>query len=105
MVMFEQSRRLSEPLRWGRREKTAVAAALSCLVIALVGLGAYALTSGAPARTDCIRVTFASTLGGADLQGCGARARRICASGGFRHIQQELREACARARLAYKPPS
>ena len=23
--MFEQSRRLSEPLRWGRREKTAVA--------------------------------------------------------------------------------
>ncbi|HEY4452187.1 MAG TPA: hypothetical protein VGN13_11410 [Solirubrobacteraceae bacterium] len=105
MVMFEQSRRLSEPLRWGRREKMAVAAALSCLVIALAGLGAYALTSGAPARADCIRVTFASTLGGADLQGCGARARRICASGGFRNIQQELRLACARARLAYKPPA
>jgi hypothetical protein len=105
MVMFEQSRRLSEPLRWGRREKMAVAAAISALLIALVGLGAYALTSGAPARADCIRVTFASTLGGADLHGCGARARRICASGAFRNIQQELRAACVRARLPYKPPS
>jgi hypothetical protein len=105
MVMFEQSRRLSEPLRWGRREKAAVAAALSVLLIALVGLGAYALTSGSPARADCIRVTFASTLGGADLHGCGARARRICASGGFPSIRQELREACARARLPYTPPS
>ena len=27
MIMFEQSRRLSEPLRWGRREKTVVAVA------------------------------------------------------------------------------
>jgi hypothetical protein len=105
MVMFEQSRRLSEPLRWGRRERTAVAALLSALLIALVALGAYALTSGAPARGDCIRVTFASTLGGADLHGCGARARRICASGEFRSIQQELRAACTRARLPYTPPS
>jgi hypothetical protein len=104
MVMFEQSRRLSEPLRWGRREKTAVAAALSCLLIALVGLGVYALTSGSAARADCVRVTFASTLGGADLHGCGARARRICASGSFRSIQQELREACVRAKLPYTPP-
>jgi hypothetical protein len=105
MVMFEQSRRLSEPLRWGRREKTAVAAALSAVLIALIALGAYALTSGSPARADCITVTFASTLGGADLHGCGARARRICASGGFRSIQQALREACTRARLPYTPPS
>jgi hypothetical protein len=105
MVMFEQSRRLSEPLRWGRREKLAVAAALSALLIALVGLGAYALTSGSPARADCIRVTFASTLGGADLHGCGGRARRICASGSFRNIQQDLRAACARARLPYRAPS
>ena len=104
MVMFEQSRRLSQPLRWGRREKTAVAAVLACLVLALLGLGAYALTSGAPARADCIRVTFASTLGGADLHGCGARARRICASGSFRSIANELSQACARARLPYTPP-
>lgn len=105
MVMFEQSRRLSEPLHWGRRERTAVAVALSCLLLAVVGLGAYALTSGSSARSDCIRVTFASTLGGADLHGCGAQARRICASGQFRSIQRELRGACARARFPYRAPS
>jgi hypothetical protein len=105
MVMFEQSRRLSEPLRWGKRERTAVGATLACLLLALLALGAYALTSGSPARTDCIRVTFASTLGGAELQGCGTRARRICASGQFRNIEQELRAACVHARLPYTAPS
>ncbi|HEX7610097.1 MAG TPA: hypothetical protein VF380_05430 [Solirubrobacteraceae bacterium] len=105
MVMFEQSKRLSEPLRWGRREKTAIAALLSVVAIALLGLGAYALTSGAPARADCINVTFPSTLGGAQLQGCGAQARRICASGSFRGIRRELSDACRRAGFPYRPPS
>jgi|SRR6202035_1255776 len=105
MIMFEQSRRLSQPLRWGRRERTAVAVALSCLLLALIGLGAYALTSGAPARRDCVTVTFASTLGGADLHACGAQARRVCASGGFRSIQRELGAACRRAGFAYKTPT
>jgi hypothetical protein len=105
MIMFEQSRRLSQPLRWGRREKTAVAALLSCLVLALIALGAYALTSGSPARSDCVTVTFASTLGGADLHACGARARRVCASGDFRSIQQELGAACRRAGFPYRTPS
>ncbi len=40
MIMFEQSRRLSEPLRWGRREKTIAAVLISCVVLALAGLGA-----------------------------------------------------------------
>jgi hypothetical protein len=102
MVMFEQSRRLSEPLHWGRREKTAMAALLSVVVLALVGLGAYALTSGAPARRDCVEVTFASTLGGAELHECGAAARRVCASGSFPHIQQELRAACLRAGFPFR---
>jgi hypothetical protein len=97
MVMFEQSRRLSEPLRWGRREKTAVAVALSCLVLALIGLGAYALSSGSSARADCVDVSFASTLGGGRLHGCGGTARRICASGSFKGIQAQLRAACAHA--------
>jgi hypothetical protein len=105
MIMFEQSRRLSQPLRWGRREKTAVAALLSCLLLALIGLGAYALTSGSPARSDCIRVTFASTLGGADLHACGAQARSVCASGDFRSIQRELSTACSRAGFPYRTPS
>jgi hypothetical protein len=98
MIMFDQSRRLSEPLRWGRREKAAVAVLLTCVLLALVGLGAYALTSGAPARADCIDVTFASTLGGARLHDCGAQARSVCASpGAFHGIAQELRAACKRA--------
>ncbi len=107
MIMQDQSKRLREPLRWGRREKTAVAVLLSCLAVALVGLGAYALTSGTGSfeRADCIRVTFASTLGGADLHGCGPQARRICASGSFRNIQQELSEACRKAGFPYVAPT
>ena len=104
MIMHEQSRRLSEPLRWGRREKTVVAVVLGCLVLALAGLGAYALTTGAPARADCISVTFPSTLGGAELHGCGAQARRICASGDFHRIQDQLARACAKAGFAYRRP-
>ena len=102
MIMFDQSRRLSEPLRWGRREKTIVAALASCLVLALAGLGVFALTSGSPPRKDCVEVTFASTLGGAELQGCGDRARRICASGSFHSIRQELQAACERAGYPFK---
>jgi hypothetical protein len=104
MIMFDQSRRLSEPLRWGRREKTAVAALAGALVLALLALGAYALTSGAPARGDCVKVSFASTLGGAELHACGAQARRICASGDFRGIQGELSAACRHAGFAYRAP-
>jgi hypothetical protein len=103
--MFEQSRRLSQPLRWGRRERAAVAVVLGCLVLALAALGAYALTSGSPARADCVTVTFASTLGGGDLHACGAKAKRVCASGDFRGIQAELSAACRRAGFPYRPPS
>jgi hypothetical protein len=102
MIMFDQSRRLSEPLRWGRREKTVVAVMLSCVLLAAIGLGAYALTSGAPARRDCVTVTFASTLGGADLHGCGPKARRICASGRFHSISEALEAACRRAGFPFK---
>jgi len=102
--MFEQSRRLSEPLRWGRREKVVVAALLAAVVVALAGLGVYALSSGSRARSDCVDVTFASTLGGADLHGCGTRARAICASGAFPHVSRELEVACRRAGFAYRPP-
>jgi hypothetical protein len=98
MIMQDQSRRLSEPLRWGRREKTAVAVVLSCVLLALIGLGAYALTSGSPARADCISVTFASTLGGAELHACGHKARVMCASpGDSKGLVEPLRTACRRA--------
>jgi len=104
MIMFEQSRRLSEPLGWGRREKTAVAVLLGVLVLALGGLGIFALTSGAPPRAGCINVTFASTLGGAEVHACGSQARGICASpGAFREISDELRAACRRAGDPFGP--
>jgi hypothetical protein len=96
--MQEQSRRLSEPLRWGRREKGAVAALLACVVLAAIGLGAYALSSGAPARKGCIEVTFASTLGGAYVHECGGQARNMCASpGALKGVSDALRAACGRA--------
>jgi hypothetical protein len=102
MIMIDQSKRLSEPLRWGRRERTAIAAVLTCLALALVALGAYALTSGAPARSDCVELTFASTLGGARVHACGGRARTICESpGAFRSSADELRQACRKAGLPF----
>jgi hypothetical protein len=97
MIMFDQSRRLSEPLQWGRREKTIAAVLLSCVALALAGLGAYALTSGAPARRDCISLTFASTLGAAVVHACGAHARSVCAERNpSRELAQELAEECRR---------
>ncbi|HEX3433813.1 MAG TPA: hypothetical protein VHT25_07095 [Solirubrobacteraceae bacterium] len=101
MIMEARSKRLSTPLQWGRREKAAVAALLTTVLLAAVALGAYALTSGSPARADCVDVNFPSTLGGADLKGCGASARRICASGSFPKLRQELSEQCRRAGFAY----
>jgi hypothetical protein len=98
MIMMDQSKRLSEPLRWGRRERSVVAAMLVCLALVLVGLGAYALTTGAPPRKDCIEVSFASTLGNATEHACGAQARRVCASPqAFKHVAAELHESCRRA--------
>ena len=101
MIMVGQSKRLSTPLSWGRREKAVVAALISCVMLAAIGLGAYALTSGSPARSDCVEVTFASTLGGATVHACGAHARHVCASGAFRGSEQELRAACRKAGFPY----
>jgi hypothetical protein len=102
MIMFEQSRRLSEPLRLGRRERRILALIGTCCVLALAGLAAFALTSGAPARRDCISVIFASTLGGALEHACGSQARRVCASpGAFVSVQEELHAACRRAGFAF----
>src|SRR5271168_1751059 len=96
--MFDQSRRLSEPLSWGRREKTVVALVLSCVLLVAVGLGAFALTSGAPARAGCVKVTFPSTLGAAELHDCGAKARAVCASReSVETIGEGLRVACRKA--------
>ncbi len=103
MIMQDQSRRLREPLQWGRRERTVVAVMLACVALAVAGLGAYALTSGAPARADCISLTFASTTGGAQLHDCGAKARTVCASSeGLPALARELKLACRRAGFPFR---
>jgi hypothetical protein len=102
MIMENRARRLAEPLRWGRREKTVVGAVLACVVLALAGLGVYALTSGSRAARNCVDVTFASTLGAATAHACGERARAVCASGGFGGSEADLRAACRRAGFAFR---
>lgn len=98
MIMENRSKRLSEPLSWGRREKTVVAVLASCVVIVLIGLGAYSLTSGSKEPKDCVDITFASTLGAARMHVCGARARTLCAAPqASKEIAQPLKQACRRA--------
>jgi hypothetical protein len=102
MIMQDQSKRLSEPLRWGRREKTIVATLLTCVALVAIGLGAFALTSGSREPADCVDVTFASTLGAARLHACGEHARAMCASPGTsKEIAASLRQACRRAGFPY----
>jgi hypothetical protein len=97
MIMEAREKRLSTPLSWGRREKTAVGTLLAVVLVAVLALGVYAATSGSPARKDCVDVTFPSTLGGAELKGCGSQAKEICASGSFSKLKEDLSEACRRA--------
>jgi hypothetical protein len=98
MIMENQSKRLSVPLGMGRREKTIVAVLLSCLLLVVVGLGAFALTSGSKEPKNCVDITFASTLGAARIHACGGRAKTLCASpGASKEIAQSLKQACLRA--------
>ena len=90
--MQEQARRLREPLRWGRREKTVIGVFLAIVAAAVIALAVFALSSGAPARADCITLKFASTLGGAEVKGCGSKAQTLCA----RAPTQTSRTRCAR---------
>lgn len=99
--MQDQSRRLAEPLTWGRRERALVGTLLAIVVIAICAMGVYALTSGSSSRSDCIQATFASTLGAAQIHACGGRARQICASparlGG---VRTQIEESCRKAGFA-----
>lgn len=98
MIMENRDRRLSEPLRWGRREKTIVAVLLSCVLLIAIGLGAFALTSGSKEPKNCVDITFASTLGAAHIHACGARAKGLCATpDATKEIAETLKQACRRA--------
>ncbi len=103
MIMENRSKRLSEPLSWGRREKTIVAVLLSCLALGFIGLGAFALTGGSKEPRDCVDITFASTLGAARMHACGARAKTLCAAPrASKEIAQSLEQACRRADFTFE---
>lgn len=105
MIMMDQSKRLSEPLRWTRAGKLAVAASVVCLLLAVGTLGIHSLTSPARNEAGCINVTFPSTLGAANLHACGGKARTLCAAPGvYASIGDPLREACRHAGDAYGRP-
>src|ERR1700676_1638809 len=107
MIMFDRSRKLSEPLRWGRREKAAVAITAACMLLAVLGLGAFALFGGAKGDpAGCIDVTFASTLGATNIHACDGRARELCtspASNPGAAAEGALRVACRHAGYRYGP--
>jgi hypothetical protein len=104
MVMQEQARRLDTPLSWGKREKTVMAVFLSVVALALLGMLVYGLSSGAPARADCVSVSFANTLGASEVKGCGAAAQKICYSGAYKGVSDELRAQCMKAGFIYREP-
>lgn len=106
MIMMDQSRRLREPLSWGRRERTIAAVLLSCVALAALGLVVYGLKGTASTPRDCIAITFASTLGGAEAKACGAQARKVCATPeDYAHSGEQLAEACRKADFRYVPRS
>jgi hypothetical protein len=104
MIMMDQSKRLSEPLRWTRIGRLAVIAVSALLLAAVVTVAVFALTSGSRLRSGCIEVTFPSTLGAAIMQRCGSGARVACAKPAvYPQLAADglLREACVRAHLPY----
>jgi hypothetical protein len=100
MIMEARAKRLSTPLQWGRRERAAVGTLLGVVLAALIALGAYALTSGSPARRDCVEAFAPSTLGAVRIHGCGARGRQLCStvrSNRDSGIVDALSKSCRRA--------
>jgi hypothetical protein len=103
MVMHEQSRRLSEPLRWTRGGRIAVAVVVLVLAIGTV-VAVLASGGSKPLAPGCIEVTFASTLGGAAERRCGPNAREACAApeqNPALAAHGALREACRKAGFPY----
>jgi hypothetical protein len=105
MIMIDQSKRLSQPLRWTRSGRLAVGAVAAAFVAAVAVVAVIAST-GSSLRRGCIEVTFPSTLGAAVTRQCDGQARQTCASpranpGLAAH--GALRAACLRAGLKYGP--
>lgn len=104
MVMIDQNKRLSEPLRWTRAGRIAMISAAALLVAALATVAVLAATNGHAHKAGCIEVTFATSLGGGVMQPCGAHARAACAHPAeypAAAAHNALRDACRKAGLPY----
>jgi hypothetical protein len=104
MIMVDQSKRLSQPLRWTRAGRIAVIAVSALLLGAVATVAVIASTSSSGPRSGCIEVIFPSTLGAATMQRCGSGARVACAKPAVYPqlaANGALRDACVRARLPY----
>jgi hypothetical protein len=106
MILPDQSKRLSEPVRWTRMGKIAVASIVAGVLVGVLGLAVYSALGGTSESAGCVDVTFASTLGGSRLHACGERAREVCASPASNPEATAggaLRTACEQAGYPYGP--
>jgi hypothetical protein len=94
-------KRVQTPLRSvSRREARAIAivAVLAAIALAIVS---YAIVHGGSSRDEpaCIRVTIASSTGGATLRACGEDAARWCRSMAARDdaLARKVKSRCRRA--------
>jgi hypothetical protein len=99
MVMQDQAQRLSQPLKWTRGGRLAVALASACLAACVLAAGVYGVVHGFGSRSQpgCIDVTVPSTLGAANLHACGSRAKAMCASPNRLTGRDALQTPCRRA--------
>jgi hypothetical protein len=98
MIMEARAKRLSTPLPWGRREKTAVGGLLAVLIAAVVALAVFGTGGSSTARKDCVESFAPSTLGAVRIHGCGAKARSLCRQAPhIRGIEDTLGASCRHA--------
>lgn len=83
--------RANTPLRARDRRVLLVAAVIA--LFAVIGLGiAYAVRPAARSNAGCVIANVPSTMGGATVKSCGARAHDLCRTQG--RIDRAIAEAC-----------
>ncbi len=103
--MMDQSRRLSEPLKWTPAGRLSVIAVAIVLAVCVIGAGVYGVVNGfsRASTPGCIDVIVPSTLGGADVHACGAKAKTLCATPSHAGLagNDSLRGQCRREGYAF----
>lgn len=102
--MVGQHKRLSEPLRWTRGSKIALASAIACMVAAVIAVIVVASANAPKRGAGCFELTFPSTLGAAFTHACGVKARQMCADPSQNPglaAHGVLQAACRKAGLPY----